>query len=128
MPSFSLRTLATAALLFTTTTTTTAFPLFSRDVQWSFNLFPTQACDGTGELHAGSGSTGCRAHLDGVASAYTLNTVAEGCRIAFYDNTMCDGNDISDLAGPMTTTQTCRVPNLRRRYASYQVTCEKIEV
>ncbi|GLI74831.1 hypothetical protein PoHVEF18_003079 [Penicillium ochrochloron] len=126
MPSFSLRTLATAAFIFTTTTT--AFPLFPRDIQWSFDLYPTQACNGTGELHAGSGSTGCRAHLDSVASAYTLNTVADGCRIEFYDNTMCDGNEISDLAGPMTTTQTCRVPNLQRRYASYQVTCEKIEV
>jgi hypothetical protein len=126
MPSLSVRNLATVAFLFTTTTS--AFPLFPRDIQWSFDLYPTQACNGTGELHAGSGSTGCRADLNTVASAYSLNTVADGCRIEFFDNTMCDGNEISDLAGPMTTTQTCRVPNLQRRYASYQVTCEKNEV
>ncbi|EPS26426.1 hypothetical protein PDE_01362 [Penicillium oxalicum 114-2] len=108
--------------------TTNAFPLFSRDLQWSFNFFPTDACNGTSELHIGSGSTGCRADLGSVASAYTLNMVPDGCRIEFYDNTMCDRAELSDLAGPMTRLQVCRVPNLRRRYASYQVTCGHVDV
>ncbi|KAJ5691927.1 hypothetical protein N7462_001350 [Penicillium macrosclerotiorum] len=104
--------------------TSAAFPLLHRDVQWSFDLYPTTYCNGTADPHAGSGSTGCRADLDSVASSYTLNTVDEGCRIEFFDNTMCDGNEISDVAGPLTSTDTCRVPNLKRRFGSYQVTCE----
>ncbi|KAJ5152705.1 uncharacterized protein N7482_009183 [Penicillium canariense] len=128
MPFPVLRALATATFFLLQTQTATSFPLMPRDIQWSFDLYPTQACNGTADPHAGHGSTGCRADLNSVASAYTLNTVADGCRIEFYDNTMCDGNELSDIAGPMTSPGTCRVPNLHRRYASYQVTCEKVEV
>lgn len=104
---------------------TAAFPLMGRDVQWSFTLFPSPSCNGTiGDPHAGSGSTGCRADLHSVASAYKLNTVAEGCRIEFFDNTMCDTNELSDIAGQITPTDTCRVADFRRRFGSYQVSCE----
>jgi hypothetical protein len=126
MPSIVLCAFATAAFLFTTTTT--AFPLFAQDIQWSFDLYESKACNGTGELHAGSGSTGCRADLNTLAAGYTLDTVADGCRIEFFDNTMCDRNEIFDVAGPMTKTQMCLMPHIYRRYASYQVTCEKVEV
>lgn len=103
----------------------TAFPLISRDVQWSFTLYPSASCNGTiGDPHAGTGSTGCRADLQRVASAYTLTTVAEGCRIEFFDNTMCDQNELSDVAGQITPTDTCRMAGSRRRYGSYQVSCE----
>ncbi|KAJ5640081.1 uncharacterized protein N7484_007943 [Penicillium longicatenatum] len=71
------------------------------------------------------GSTGCRANLHSVASAYRLNTVAEGCQIEFFDNTMCDATETSDIAGPISSTGFCRVPELARRYGSYQVTCEE---
>ncbi|KAJ5774059.1 hypothetical protein N7457_008955 [Penicillium paradoxum] len=102
-----------------------AFPLMSRDVQWSFTLFPSPSCNGTlGDSHAGSGSTGCRADLHSVASAYTLNSVAQGCQIEFFDNTMCDGNELSDVADQITAVHTCRKSEARRRYGSYQVTCE----
>ncbi|KAJ5361184.1 hypothetical protein N7541_002028 [Penicillium brevicompactum] len=69
-------------------------------------------------------TTGCRADLHSVASAYKLNTVAEGCRIQFFDNTMCDTNELSDIAGQITPTDTCRVADFRRRFGSYQVSCE----
>ncbi|CAI7636928.1 unnamed protein product [Penicillium viridicatum] len=78
-----------------------AFPLISREVQ----------------------CTGCRADLPSVASAYTLNSVAEGCRIELFDNTMCDQNELSDIASQANATQTCRIAGTRRRYGSYQVTC-----
>ncbi|KAJ5399316.1 hypothetical protein N7501_001920 [Penicillium viridicatum] len=101
-----------------------AFPLISREVQWSFTLFPSPSCNGTiGDPHVGSGSTGCRADLPSVASAYTLNSVAEGCRIELFDNTMCDQNELSDIASQANATQTCRIAGTRRRYGSYQVTC-----
>ncbi|KAJ5695123.1 hypothetical protein N7536_005535 [Penicillium majusculum] len=101
-----------------------AFPLISREVQWSFTLFPSPSCNGTiGDPHVGSGSTGCRADLHSVASAYTLNSVAEGCRIELFDNTMCDQNELSDIASQANATQTCRIAGTRRRYGSYQVTC-----
>lgn len=104
---------------------TIAFPLIGRDIQWSFTLFPSASCNGTiGDPHAGSGSTGCRADLHSVASAYTLTTVAEGCRIEFFDNTMCNQNELSDLAGQITPADTCRVAGSSRRYGSYQVSCE----
>ncbi|KAJ5469332.1 hypothetical protein N7539_008950 [Penicillium diatomitis] len=128
MPSTILTTLLFILATLTLSSTTFAFPLFRRDIQWSFNLFPTDACDGPSELHIGTGSTGCRADLGSVASAYTVNVIPEGCRIEFYDNTMCDRNELSDLAGPMTRTQVCRVPNLHRRYASYRVTCGHVDV
>ncbi|CAG7926378.1 unnamed protein product [Penicillium olsonii] len=113
--------LATAFLL----NLAAAFPLIGRDIQWSFTLFQSPSCNGTiGDPHAGSGSTGCRADLHSVASAYTLNTVAEGCRIEFFDNTMCDQNELSDVAGQITPTDTCRMAGPRRRYGSYQVSCE----
>ncbi|KAJ5467767.1 hypothetical protein N7475_005519 [Penicillium sp. IBT 31633x] len=102
-----------------------AFPLMGRDVQWSFTLFPSPSCNGTiGDSHAGSGSTGCRADLHSVASAYTLNSVAQGCRIQFFDNTMCDENELSDVAEQVTAAHACRMPEARRRYGSYQVTCD----
>ncbi|CAG7994116.1 unnamed protein product [Penicillium salamii] len=102
-----------------------AFPLIGRDVQWSFTLFQSASCNGTiGDPHAGSGSTGCRADLHSVASAYALNTVAEGCRIEFFDNTMCDQSELSDVAGQITPNETCRIAGSRRRFGSYQVSCE----
>ncbi|EKV06794.1 MNNG and nitrosoguanidine resistance protein [Penicillium digitatum] len=101
-----------------------AFPLISHGVQWSFTLFPSSSCNGTiGDPHFGSGSTGCRANLHSVASAYTLNSVAEGCHIELFDNTMCDQNELSDIASHVNATQICRVAGTRRRYGSYQVTC-----
>lgn len=101
-----------------------AFPLISREVQWSFTLFPSPSCNGTiGDPHVGSGSTGCRADLHSVASAYTLNSVADGCRIELFDNTMCDQNELSDIASQANATQTCHIAEARRRYGSYQVTC-----
>ncbi|KAJ5835248.1 hypothetical protein N7447_001274 [Penicillium robsamsonii] len=101
-----------------------AVPLVGRDIQWSFTLFPSPSCNGTiGDPHVGSGSTGCRANLPSVASAYTLNTVAEGCRIELFDNTMCDQNEFSDVTSQANATQTCRMAGTRRRYGSYQVTC-----
>jgi hypothetical protein len=102
-----------------------AFPLISREIQWSFTLFPSASCNGTaGDPHAGSGSTGCRADLHSVASAYTLNSIAEGCRIEFFDNTMCDQSELSDVAGQVNATDTCRMASSRRRYGSYQVSCQ----
>ena len=121
LPS-SLRLCLLAATLFLINMAT-AFPLISREVEWSFTLFPT-SCNATGDPHAGSGSTGCRADLNSVASAYTLNSIAEGCRIEFFDNTMCDETELSDVAGQVTPTNTCRMAGPRRRYGSYQVTCE----
>ncbi|KAJ5188899.1 hypothetical protein N7491_005221 [Penicillium cf. griseofulvum] len=101
-----------------------AFPLIGRNIQWSLTLFPSTSCNGTiGDPHVGSGSTGCRADLHSVASAYTLNSVAEGCRIVLFDNTMCEQNEFSDVASQANATQTCRISGARRRYGSYQVTC-----
>ncbi|KAJ5130075.1 uncharacterized protein N7515_006114 [Penicillium bovifimosum] len=123
MFSTTLRVCLLAAILFVNLSS--AFPLIGRDVQWSFTLFPSPSCNGTiGDPHAGSGSTGCRADLHSVASAYTLNTIAQGCRIEFFDNTMCDAEELSDVAAQVTAAHTCRVPEARRRYGSYQVTCE----
>ncbi|OQD90009.1 hypothetical protein PENANT_c002G04150 [Penicillium antarcticum] len=119
----SLRLCLLAATLFLINMTT-AFPLMSRDIEWSFTLFPTSSCNATGDPHAGSGSTGCRADLNSVASAYTLYSVAEGCRIEFFDNTMCDETELSDVAGQVNSTNTCHMAGPRRRYGSYQVTCE----
>lgn len=124
MLSSALRThILALALLFNVST---AFPLVSRDAprDWSFDLFPTAQCNGTGDQHAGTGSTGCRADLHSVASAHRLNAVAEGCRIEFFDNTMCGSDEVSDISGPMTSTESCRVPGHQRSYASYQVTCD----
>lgn len=125
MLSFALRNyFLTIALLLLNTST--AFPLTLRDTpsQWSFDLYPTTTCDGPGDPHAGTGSTGCRADLNSVASAYKLNSVPEGCRIEFFDDTMCDSNEVSDIAGPLTSTESCRVPGSGRRYGSYRVTCD----
>lgn len=122
MLSTILRACLLAALFFNLSA---AFPLMSRDVQWSFTLFPSPSCNSTiGDLHAGSGSTGCRADLSTVASAYLLNSVAPGCQIELFDNTMCDGNELSDVADQITAAHTCRTAEARRRYGSYQVTCE----
>lgn len=125
MPSFALPSylLALAVLLITTAT---ASPLTPRDPppQWSFDLFPARACNGTGDFHAGSGSTGCRADLSSVASAYRLTSVPEDCRIAFFDNTMCDTTELSDIASVLTSIESCRLPGLGRRYGSYRVTCD----
>ncbi|OQD73714.1 hypothetical protein PENDEC_c014G06559 [Penicillium decumbens] len=120
MPSF-LRVLVAAALLLNVS----AFPLHIRDtLEWKFDLFPTAQCNGTGDAHAGSGSTGCRANLPTEAAAYRLNSVAEGCHIQFFDNTMCDDSEMSVIAGPLIT-DTCHVPGSRHRYGSYQVTCDE---
>ena len=112
----------TVALLLATATCS---PLQKRDIQWSFDLFPTASCNGTGDSYSGTGTTGCRADLNTVASAYRLNLVSEGCHIDFYDNTMCDATDPeNDAASPISNTRTCRVPTLNRKYGSYRVTCE----
>ncbi|KAJ5633268.1 hypothetical protein N7490_009607 [Penicillium lividum] len=106
--------------------TTSASPLNKREIQWSFDLFPTSQCNQTGDHHTGMGSTGCRADLNSVASAYRLNMVSEGCHIEFFDNTMCDATETtSDIADPLNTGF-CRVPELTRRYGSYRVTCEEM--
>ncbi|KAJ5594645.1 uncharacterized protein N7459_000853 [Penicillium hispanicum] len=127
MPSFTLYTyFAAVALLLANIVT--AFPLERRGVDWSFELHPFANCTGAPDLHYGSGSTGCRADLDSVASAYTLNGVADGCRIDFFDNTMCDASEMSDVVGPMTPTATCRVAGSKRRFGSYLVTCRSDEL
>lgn len=117
--------LTVAVALLQTLSTTTAFPLTNRDTPaWSFNLYPTQACNATGDLHTGTGSTGCRADLHSVAAAYKLTSIPEPCRIEFFDNTMCDSAEGSDLAGPLTSLEACRIPGLGRRYGSYRVVCD----
>lgn len=101
-----------------------AFPLQSRDVEWSFNLFPTRQCNGTGDLQTGTGSTGCRANLPSIAAAYQVSSIAD-CRIDFFDNTMCDApgvQDPTDVVLPSTNVQSCRVPP-KHHYGSYKVTC-----
>ncbi|KAJ5198550.1 uncharacterized protein N7498_007667 [Penicillium cinerascens] len=102
-----------------------AFPLHVRDaMEWNFDLFPTARCNGTGNAHTGSGSTGCRANLPTEAAAYRLNSIADGCRIQLFDNTMCDESEMSIVPGPLTTADTCRFPGSGHRYGSYQVTCD----
>lgn len=104
--------------------TASASPFQKRDIQWSFDLFPTAQCSETGDLHAGVGSTGCRADLDSVASAYRLNLLSQGCQIKFFENTMCDATETtSDITGPVSTEGICSVLDSERRYGSYQVTC-----
>lgn len=126
MPSLALHSLLAVAL--TILSTATAFPLTNRDTQsWTFNLYPTTACNATGDVHTGIGSTGCRADLNSVAAAYKLTSVPEPCRIEFFDNTMCDATEGSDLAGPLTTLESCRIPGLGRRYGSYRVMCDGTE-
>ncbi|KAJ5726847.1 hypothetical protein N7493_005874 [Penicillium malachiteum] len=110
-------------------TAASASPFQRRDLQWSlewsFDLFPTIQCNQTGDLHTGIGSTGCRADLHSVASAYRLNQVSEGCQIEFFDNTMCDATETtSDITGPSANTGECQIPAFTRRYGSYQVTCD----
>lgn len=121
MPSFTLRAFIAAALLLANTST--AFPLYKREPQWSFDLFPTEQCGETGDMYSGSGSTGCRADLNNEAGAYRLNTLAKGCTIEFYDNTMCDETTTVGMAGPIEETDTCRIPTQQQRFGSYQVTC-----
>lgn len=104
--------------------TATAFPLQSRDVQWSFDLFPTRQCNGTGDHQIGTGSTGCRAKLPSIAAAYKVSSLAD-CRIDFFDNTMCETStpqEFTDAVLPSATLQTCRVP-YKHHYGSYKVTC-----
>ena len=108
--------------------TVNAIPVERRDVQWSFELHSDANCNSTGDVHFGAGSTGCRANLNSVASAYKLNLMAEGCQIEFFDNTMCDSTEISELARPGTTTKTCRVPGSERHFGSYMVTCGNEEL
>lgn len=122
MPSL-LRILLSASLLINAS----AFPLLHlrEATQWNFDLFPTVRCNGTADVHTGSGSTGCRANLPTEAAAYRLNAISEGCRIQFFDNTMCDESEMSVIAGPLTTSETCRVPTSGHRYGSYQVTCDE---
>jgi hypothetical protein len=122
MPSF-LTIILSATLLMHAS----AFPLLHlRDTtEWKFELFPAAHCNGTADAHAGSGSTGCRANLPTEAAAYKLNAIAEGCRIQFFDNTMCDESEMSVIAGPLATSDTCRVPASGHRYGSYQVTCDE---
>ena len=123
MYSFALRSYLFALALFFVAIS--ASPLQKREIQWSFDLFPSPQCNQTGDTHAGAGSTGCRADLNSVAAAFRLNTVAEGCHIDFFDNTMCDATEIADVAGPITSTSMCRIPGLNRRYGSYRVTCDE---
>lgn len=124
MPSLALQsTLAILVLLFVQIAT--AFPLINRDTPtWSFNLYPTTACNATGDLHTGTGSTGCRADLHSVAAAYKLTSIPEPCRVEFFDNTMCDAAEGSDLAGPLTMMDSCWIPGPERSYGSYRVVCD----
>lgn len=129
MPSFTLRAFVAAALLLANTST--AFPLFDREPQWSFDLFPDTECGPVGDLHAGSGSTGCRAHINTEAAAYRINKLPRGCTVEFYDNTMCDENSTSGVAGPIDTLDSaysCRIPTMEQRFGSYQVTCRENEL
>ncbi|KAJ5151680.1 hypothetical protein N7492_009975 [Penicillium capsulatum] len=108
--------------------TTAAFPLQSRDIQWSFNLFPTAQCNGTGHLESGPGSTGCRANLPSIAAAYHVTSIADDCRIEFFDNTMCDTPSVqepTDLVSSSANVQACRIPSTQHRYGSYRVTCDR---
>ncbi|KAJ5885401.1 hypothetical protein N7495_009911 [Penicillium taxi] len=119
MLSFSIRACILGILM-----TASAIPLQTRQVQWSFDLYPTKDCTSGGDTHSGSGSTGCRADLSSVASAYRLNTVDQGCTVQFFDNTMCEEESESpDVAGPATSTDVCHLLDSKRRYGSYQVTC-----
>ncbi|KAJ5110425.1 hypothetical protein N7532_000960 [Penicillium argentinense] len=105
---------------------TTAFPFMKRDIQWSFDLYPSSQCDSDGDLHSGAGSTGCRADLNSMAAAYRLNAIAPGCQVEFFDNTMCEQSGTSDVVFDLSTgAESCQVPSLARRYGSYQVTCNE---
>ncbi|KAJ5101378.1 hypothetical protein NUU61_003600 [Penicillium alfredii] len=102
----------------------TAIPRPPRDLQWSFDLYPGTSCNGTADPQAAFGSTKCRANLRSVASAYQLHHVAEGCRIEFFDNTMCDRADLAAVAKSSPGAPMCRPAGPVHRVGSYQVTCD----
>jgi hypothetical protein len=101
----------------------TIFPFMNRGIRWSFNLYPSTQCEGDGDIHSGMGSTGCRANLNTIASAYRLNTVAQGCQMELFENTMCEQSESSGFVDLSTGAESCRAPTTRR-YGSYQVTCD----
>ena len=106
--------------------TVSAVPLQTRDVAWSFRLFPTAECNGPGDPHSGRDSTGCRANLPSIAAAYQVDFIAGDCRVEFFDNTMCEPSsapDPVDVAYAANNVQSCRVPASMHRYGSYKVTC-----
>ncbi|KAJ5216714.1 uncharacterized protein N7469_011579 [Penicillium citrinum] len=119
--SFAIRLLTTLFLV----NLTMAFPFMKRGIQWSFDLYPSTQCDGEGDIHHGMGSTGCRADLNSMASAYRLNTIAPGCQVEFFENTMCEQSEISGMIVDLSTgAETCQAPSTKR-YGSYQVTCDQ---
>ncbi|KAJ5117484.1 hypothetical protein N7448_011116 [Penicillium atrosanguineum] len=101
----------------------TIFFFMNRGIRWSFDLYPSTQCEGDGQKHSGMGSTGCRADLNTLASAYRLNTVVQGCQMELFENTMCEHSEPSDMVDLSTGANCCRAPTTRR-YGSYQVTCD----
>lgn len=103
---------------------TIAFPFMKRGIQWSFDLYPSTQCGGEGEgdMHTGIGSTGCRANLTSMASAYRLNTIAPGCQVEFFENTMCEQAETSGVIVDLSAgAESCQ--STTQRFGSYQVTC-----
>ncbi|KAJ5624799.1 hypothetical protein N7510_001108 [Penicillium lagena] len=120
MSSFSRRVCLVAALYFIGAS---AFPMLPRNPPWSFTLYQGTDCSGNSSLYEGTGGTGCRADLIDVAPAYMLHSqIGDGCRIEFFDNTMCDSYEITDIAGPRNPTDMCKAPG--RHVGSYQVSCD----
>lgn len=118
--SFAIRLLTTLFLV----NLTIAFPFMKRGLQWSFDLYPSTQCGGEGEgdLHTGIGSTGCRADLISMASAYRLNTIAPGCQVEFFENTMCEQAETSGVIVDLSAgAESCQ--STTQRFGSYQVTC-----
>lgn len=104
---------------------TIAFPFMKRGIQWSFDLYPSTNCDGEGtnDTHSGMGSTGCRADLNTMASAYRLNTMAPGCQVEFFENTMCEQSETFGVIVDLSAgAESCQATT--QRFGSYQVTCE----
>jgi hypothetical protein len=103
-----------------------AFPFMKRGIQWSFDLYPSTQCDGevSNDIHSGMGSTGCRADLNTMASAYRLNTIAPGCQVEFFENTMCEKSETSGVIVDLSAgAESCQATT--RRIGSYQVTCDE---
>ncbi|KAJ5767512.1 hypothetical protein N7533_000095 [Penicillium manginii] len=120
--SFATRLLATLFLV----NMAIAFPFMKRGIQWSFDLYPSTQCGGnsTSDIHSGMGSTGCRANLNTMASAYRLNTMAPGCQVEYFENTMCEKSETSGVIVDLSAgVASCQATT--RRIGSYQVTCDE---
>jgi hypothetical protein len=100
----------------------TIFRFTNRDNRWSFHLYPSTTCEDDGDFHSGMGSTGCRADLRTLAFAYRLNTVAQGCQMELFENTMCEQSETSGMVDLSIGANFCQGPT-SRRYGSYRVTC-----